>query len=492
MIVVGLIVGTVALVVVFADRQLGYSRLLSNGPLTSAHAPFELKKKCEACHEQGGEVSDAKCNACHERSTPKTALLTYGLPAHYVYRSDDPTREIPKPDRDVLPHRCIDCHTEHLGRDASITDIPDARCAECHENDAFASGHHEFEFAVKKTPDAGSLRFTHGQHLCLVMKRGFANPESACLYCHNPNADGRGFAPIRFERHCGDSGCHLPSTERVAKIRANGPGRPGVESLPDIAKRREPGTAWVAALDKDEVRLTGDQIEKESVYHRDPWVLWNLRNLRRQAVPGATLADLLIATPDASIEGTRALYLEAVATLEAYASELRERPQVEVRGDVELLQTLLRQLRADATDPRARLDARAFALPATVPQEYKAVGRELMSTCTRQCHAVEDLTVARVQKSQRVLKRAEFDHRAHVIDRRCNECHDQIDMTQSGSTDCVANRESDRAEIQHVPKIATCQECHAPNKASDRCTECHAFHPNVVRSAQLTLTPPQE
>ena len=45
--------------------------------------------------------------------------------------------------------------------------------------------------------------------------------------------------------------------------------------------------------------------------------------------------------------------------------------------------------------------------------------------------------------------------------------------------------DQDRAEIQNVPSIALCRQCHSRNEAPSRCTSCHLFHPDKSHWSNL-------
>ena len=69
----------------------------------------------------------------------------------------------------------------------------------------------------------------------------------------------------------------------------------------------------------------------------------------------------------------------------------------------------------------------------------------------------------------RWLPQSRFDHARHR-DVACRQCHDAADSTKA--TDVL------------MPKLETCQRCHAPDRASDRCAECHTYH-GAMAPAQL-------
>ena len=82
----GVALAVFAVVVLFASIRFDQSRLISKGPLSSAHA--NLEGNCLSCHAAaGGGISDQKCSLCHEKSATGVGLHT--LPAHYVYVSGD-------------------------------------------------------------------------------------------------------------------------------------------------------------------------------------------------------------------------------------------------------------------------------------------------------------------------------------------------------------------------------------------------------------------
>jgi predicted CXXCH cytochrome family protein len=476
--------------------------LLSNGPLSSDHS--NLRDNCAACHSPGGAVTDAACSTCHERYGDRLGIYTFA--SHYLYRSTDFQRVVPSA-REVP---CTGCHVEHGGRQAAVTRSPDARCLPCHDVGSFSRGHPEFDFAADGAADSGALRFGHIHHVNELLRRQGLEPadvERTCLACHNPRPDGRGFEPIDFDRHC--DACHLTTAERTPPLPVDdggdGPGTgsaPGVETLEAIQRRGEPGTLWAYSVNPDDFRRLGDRVVKTPLYHRDPWVLYNLRRLRHRLYPDGGLADLLTATPDVEPAELRSLYTEAIAHLEQQMVGLRSRPEPEIQAELRRLGTVLAELRRRLEDPYAPLDETRFLLalgpPAALdPAAVEAVDRvadSLTEPC-RRCHQVRDATIVRVQADQRTLVRAEFDHRAHIVQRRCLDCHDEIPIREHLGSDDKPPPEVDRAEIYDLPRIAQCRECHNPQLASESCVNCHLFHPDPARRSEMLLyvdQPPPE
>ena len=78
------------------------SAQISPGELSKAHEEFEGIDHCTQCHEQGQEITGKKCVDCH---TEISEALRTKRGYHFLNASST----------------CINCHKEHLGRNASIT-----------------------------------------------------------------------------------------------------------------------------------------------------------------------------------------------------------------------------------------------------------------------------------------------------------------------------------------------------------------------------------
>ena len=483
----GAVMIALVLGLVVADRFLGRGALWSNGPLSSNHAALE--DDCGNCHDpEAREASDERCAVCHEKYGDE--LGVYNFAAHYLYRSDDFRRLVPG--EHEVP--CFTCHVEHEGRDVEITRVADARCQKCH----FGSfdRHPQFDFVAEQIPDSSALAFPHVHHVREVMKRqGFEDVEKSCLVCHNATADGRGFAPIDFDRHC-DS-CHLTATVATPglPVRTEETGVLGVVTLEQIVESRGPGTRWAYFTDPNEFRRRGSTVVKGPVHHRDPWVLENLRTFRRILYPDAGLADLLSSSAEAEPHEVRGLYREAVATLEDQALALRGRPEPEIQFELAMIDKTLAELKREIDKPFAPLDESSFLLAlgernSELSEEQVTGLEELVAELTtpcRQCHRVENATLARVEAGQAALRRAEFDHRAHILQARCLDCHSRIPIEENLGAESKVEAAFDSAAIQNLPAIEKCRECHAPRLASDRCVTCHLFHSNKSRRSDLLL-----
>lgn len=483
----GVLLVAAAALFVALDFFLRDARFLSNGPLSSNHAT--LDDDCAACHEVPGEVTSENCSICHEKLGDQLGVYTW--PAHYIYRSSDFQRH----GSGEHETSCAACHFEHRGRGAAITQVDDARCRSCHPFRSFNQGHPQFDFAAEDLPDDSALTFPHVLHVREVKKEsGLEDVERTCLYCHNAESDGKGFEPISFERHC--DRCHLNAGLRTDPLPVAAEGRVGVESLETIRRRHEPGTRWAQFMGSGEFRERGGEVTKSPLYHEDPWILENLRLLRRRLVDDPGLADLLKASADVPPQDLPAVYEEAISTLEGYSLELRARSEPAIRQELETIDGLLAELRRALRDPLTPLDETRFFLALERRDDLSADEEEtienlvfdLTARCQR-CHLVEEATVVRPQKDQITLRRAEFDHRAHILQVRCLECHDRIPIGDylDLTSELEIDPNLDHAGIQNLPAIETCQECHTPKLASNRCVTCHYFHPNKSRRSEMLL-----
>ncbi|MEE8523485.1 MAG: hypothetical protein V3T72_06100 [Thermoanaerobaculia bacterium] len=462
--------------------------LFAAGPLSSNHATFA--DDCASCHQPFGEVASDRCSVCHEKYGDELGVYTFV--AHYIYRSNDFQRSTTS-DHETA---CAGCHLEHLGREAEITRVSDARCLPCHDFGSFNRDHPQFEFAAADLPDDAGLAFTHVHHVREVMQRQeLIDVERACLHCHNAQSDGKSFQPIDFDRHC--DACHLTATEKTPRLPLREPGETAAGVLALAAFQESGGAAarWAFYTDPNEYRQLGRGVSKSPLHHEDRWIMENLRALRRMLYPDAGLADLLLASAEVPAGETRVLYREALATLREAAAGLRGRPEPEIQQELDRIEQLLRDLERALEDPYTPLDETDFFLALERPDpglggelvaEIETLVADLTESC-RRCHTVDKATFARVQKDQRVLRRAEFDHRAHILQVRCLECHGEIPILERLDVEEKTDAADDRAEIQNLPRIETCRTCHEPRQASNRCVTCHYFHPNKDRRSELLL-----
>lgn len=495
MIALGACAALSVLALYLADSFFLQSSLTTSGPLSSYHAKFE--KDCSSCHEKFQSVTNANCSVCHEKAGDKLGIYT--LAAHEVYRSADLKRiKASQPE-----HACVLCHQEHLGREAQITNVSDAQCLACHEFGSFNKKHPQFEFAAKHVADDSTLKFTHIRHVQEVVKREkLVDVERACLYCHNPQPEGKRFAPIAFATHC--QTCHLTTNVETPALRmfsSDEPNTPGVIPLEAMKSNSSPRAQTVAFMSPSEFQIKpGNRIVKTRVQHEDPWIMENLRRLRAQYYPVSGFEELLKTSGGLSSSNkmllTRQVYEEALETLQTYAAGLRARPEPEVQLELMRVDSLIKATRNILQ--RGGLELQ-LALPAAKKNGSAAPREEVddfvnnLTKPCQECHMVSEASIRRVQKDQTVLARAEFNHRAHILQSRCLDCHTEIPIlatksdsaTNSGAL--VLAKAKDRSAIQNLPRIENCQTCHNTTETSNHCATCHVFHPNKTQRTSMLL-----
>ena len=505
LLLVGGAVGLLVLLFFVVNTVAMGGSAVSNGPLSSAHASFGAD--CASCHTAFETVSNDKCAVCHEKYGDELGAFSFA--SHYLYHSTDFTRIVPSPDE----VSCATCHTEHTGRNAELTMVPDGTCATCHEDASSFAEHPAFMPATLVGTASGdddaparrggelrlertNLSFSHSQHVIEVRRSSdITDIQATCLTCHRAEDDGAGFEPIAFENAC--AACHIASgetTEWLPTVALSETEEPGVVSLAALRSSRPPGTQWTDFMSTDEFQDRGGQIRKRTVYHADPWILFNLNRLRRQLYDdGGGLASLLRASDSVEPEEARVLYEEAIATLETYAEELRATPGRDIQRELESIDELIALVETRLRDPYAPLDETKFMVgPASLDPdlteeriaEYTQVIDDLTAVC-QTCHRIENASIARVDTDQKTYRRAEFDHRAHYIQQTCLDCHNSIPIRSFAAREETAPAEVDRAEILNLPTVETCQSCHAPNKAADSCVTCHLFHPDKSAHSDL-------
>jgi len=512
--------------IVFSVGFLGYvgydsgmqtSNFISAGAMSSNHAT--IAKDCASCHVATEAVSDALCSNCHEKNAARDI---YDFKAHYLYRSNNFLRLSPDSLAQNTDHEleCFECHNEHEGRDEAITQVEDSKCLTCHDYGSFNQRHPEFEFARKSLPDDSTLAMSHIRHIVFVLQNsnGINNVgelfkalkmhtldfnyfyEGACFYCHNPNSDGKTFKNISFDEHCSE--CHVKSGAIVSGLPKSNPALAsiGVETIQQMQQRGGPGLVWTYALNPRIILDESGEVTKNSITHQDPWILENLKQIRKKLYPVSGLFDLLNSFGDITESDVDSVYLDAINTLKQYADELQSHG--ELRNEIHQLNILLKDAAGRLAVPSSARTASNFQLPVSrenqrLSTEQKAAFRQLVNDLTspdgpecQKCHIVENAAFRRIANTQRVMRRAEFSHGAHILEKHCVDCHTEIQFSEESLQQSVEKYSEfkltksfkiDKAMTQNLPKINSCQECHKPKQVAANCIKCHTFHPDKRR-----------
>jgi hypothetical protein len=339
--------------------QLGGAWL---GPLREPLMPGSLADKhstiasCEACHVATKGVSNFRCQRCHDESGPGRMTQTAHVGRHV------PTNDA-RPVESTEGLDCVTCHVEHRGRQAALSVVSDEECAECHgaarqtaegprPRISGFDGHPEFAviLAGRKAAAAGSrieqvtgVYFSHVVHLKDLRKKlASGTPEvRLCQECHKLEGSAgttghRELAAIGFDADC--VSCHRDQLL--------------VEGAPasDLVVQ---GQAAVAPFTCDtRVFTCGDAVVKNSVAHRDPWVLLNMRKLRRELYPAEHAREYAGLLARAARLRRRLFLAQPLAMLSA--NDLKSRKDA-FEDDLRQLDARIQARAAGAQDPTGGL-----------------------------------------------------------------------------------------------------------------------------------------
>jgi len=95
-----LLFSIIILFLFYTGLHIRWSRMLSPGALSLAHAELDLSEDCQACHTKGKQIENGKCLECHGEIRDKMDL---GLGLH-----------------GLASEECLDCHSEHHGEETNI------------------------------------------------------------------------------------------------------------------------------------------------------------------------------------------------------------------------------------------------------------------------------------------------------------------------------------------------------------------------------------
>ena len=480
MILAGAAAAAVLVLFVLLDVNMGNAGFICSGPLSYNHA--RLQDDCSQCHDPFGSVSAGKCTSCHERFDAEI----YTLEAHYAYRSDDSSRLGTAHSTLV----CADCHVEHLGRQAELTEVSDERCLACHAFGQFPGDHPEFDAVL--ADDRTSLNFTHIDHITEYgvmdeLPEG-ASLEAACLYCHRPDRQGKGFEPLDFETTC--ASCHLELGTKTPYVQILSASRAGVETAESL-KRSLNGERWVGlSAGSDMFERKGDTLRKRELDHADAWILENLERFHDTKTILLALSRLVTASAAGEpFDAQRELYVTLIEELDKLArrTSLQSERQWAQGRVLQLQEVLRRQAALSEPDLRRALKMADWRPARQMKAELETTARlaEDLSRPCRECHQLDEMQIAAVDANQHTLRRAEFDHGAHVLVLSCLECHAAIPVREAYDGQQDVDRSSDKAETQNLPGIENCKSCHSASSGSHACATCHYFHPNKERASGL-------
>lgn len=245
---------------------LGDHRVFESRCASDAHRAFG--QNCQACHDRQmvpllrmatldntrHSTTDQKCQVCHRETNSDhvarvvPADLTTALAKASITPQDASSKQtleqLLRPKFDAIG--CAGCHQEHRGN-SILAHVADANCTDCHQTphqipqkfqlDFANLGTHP-EFAIWRPPtrgndkplviqdeqgkpiDQAAIRFSHHRHLDPQLNTHSGQTTTLeCSDCHQADAGGAYFRPVRFEQHC--SRCHklgFPSTGKLPHV----------------------------------------------------------------------------------------------------------------------------------------------------------------------------------------------------------------------------------------------------------------------------------
>ena len=313
-----LVLGGGLLALLLLLQAAGARRPLAPGGVISRHAPIEAR--CEECHTARSGASDLRCQRCHDPSG--AGRLTNGV--HVLFGSGDARKAAAAP-----TIACARCHVEHRGRDARLAAVDEVQCAQCHFRSF--SAHPEFAVLRAKSAEAPGLKFGHDSaepgkfagHLAEVAKTKSVRIERSCAECHQRSADQRDFTPVSFDLHC--ASCHakdgsLGTVDPVPQEDALPP-----EQIAALGVR--------VAFRPEEFQTGRGKVGRSAVHHKDEWVIFNLRKLRREIDPEGWAAERGALLARLSQLQRRLAQATPLASLDQAALRNRQQSiEVELRG----------------------------------------------------------------------------------------------------------------------------------------------------------------
>lgn len=239
---------------------LGFEAVASPGLVATAHAP--VGAECALCHEPVVAAVDLRCERCHDPLDARRLAA----PAHVAMSGHAALPGGAADEGRNAELRCAACHVEHRGRDTTLAEVADGRCASCHFS-SFRS-HPEVAAVRAQQYPAADLDFSHEIHVREIAKTS----GDRCQSCHEPTADQAGFAPISFDDHC--ASCHV----KDGVLTLNG--------IDVLTSGWTPAALLPPGDDRTPAPAIGPPDERgrvivQAVAHRDPWMLMAAHQITR-------------------------------------------------------------------------------------------------------------------------------------------------------------------------------------------------------------------
>lgn len=189
--------------------------------LNASPSPFDVKEAVAFDHRALTKV-DASCATCHREHTFHQPNLTHDYSCAACHKEHRGLGRISPP----ADSHCVACHGDrkdmlaaselgkqlpadqfHFRQAGGLLSFVSARPADGYTQIIrnFHKDHPEFQVHRDGAKDSNPLRFNHAVHFgSSIPKLNGRNLD--CASCHQPDASGMRFAPIKFDQHC--QSCH--------------------------------------------------------------------------------------------------------------------------------------------------------------------------------------------------------------------------------------------------------------------------------------------
>lgn len=398
--------------------------LWSSGSLSQAHAG--LKDKCTACHVKPFEaVRDTACKSCH------TAVHDHADPFRLARARPDLSRwrriELAFKEKfDIPPGRCVECHTEHEGKQ-EMPVTAQRFCADCH-------GDLRTKLPDTHLPNAGDFGRAHPEFRP-AMITGWSG-ERATVERMAPGQRPYEMSGLKFPH-----ALHLSRSNGVAQM----------------ARRLSGAYGFGSALDcKDCHDAAPDSARFQPVDMEEDCAMCHSLAFDRS---GGTVRTLRHGEPAQVVADLRDFYRGRDATMPSVlAPAARRRP-----GDAPDLHNRIQFSRGPMNADRA---IRAVFSPGGACYDCHQIEAPVAGSLAFRIRPVAFPT--------RYLHKGWFDHRAHST-QTCASCH-------------AAGRSNAASDLL-IPGIATCRTCHGGEGSAkpvpSSCAMCHDYHMDAGAPSML-------
>lgn len=225
----------------------------------------------------------------------------------------------------------------------------------------------------------------------------------------------------------------------------------------------------------------------------------NLKQIRNTILVDQGLDAILNTVPNPQHPDVEKRNKEIIIALKEYADQLRGRPESEIQQDLLIIDSLI-GLAEKNLNSELRLASLKKVNPVTsqfnpnltqiqidglllMANDLTSAGNKLC----QECHILSNAGIVSFDGNQTSLVRAQFDHRAHILQRQCLDCHNVIPVTTEMNPDTAAGKALDISATQNIPGIENCRKCHSKDKTASTCVTCHLFHSNKEHRGNLRL-----